>query len=215
MPPVGPVDDAVVDATLSHLNRQVAGLVRFQRLTGCRPGDACLLRRCDIDTSVPVWVYTPSRRNGKHRGRPRAVHIGPEAQQLLAEFPTADPADYVFDPRTAVAERNARRSAERQTPRYPSHMERNAAKRVADPKRAAGARYTSTAYAHAVARACDTAKVPHWHPNQLRHTFATRVRREFGLEEAQVVLGPEKAGVAPVYREKNRALAARVTAEIG
>jgi hypothetical protein len=39
--PVVPVDDAVVDATLPFLGRHVRGLVEFQRLTGCRPGEAC------------------------------------------------------------------------------------------------------------------------------------------------------------------------------
>ena len=45
--PVGPVDDAVVDATIPFLNRHVRGLVEFQRLTGCRPGEAGRARsRC-------------------------------------------------------------------------------------------------------------------------------------------------------------------------
>ena len=43
--PIGPVEDSVVDATLPQLNRHVRGLVEFQRLTGCRPGEACRLRR--------------------------------------------------------------------------------------------------------------------------------------------------------------------------
>ena len=33
----------------------------------------------------------------------------------------------------------------------------------------------------------------HWHPNQLRHTHGTRVRKEYGLEAAQVVLGHARA----------------------
>ena len=36
--PVGPVADAVVDATLPALPAVVADMVRLQRLTGCRPG---------------------------------------------------------------------------------------------------------------------------------------------------------------------------------
>jgi integrase len=38
--PVGPVDDAAVDATLPFLGRHIRGLVEIQRLTGCRPGEA-------------------------------------------------------------------------------------------------------------------------------------------------------------------------------
>jgi integrase len=58
--PVGPVEVAVIEATLPFLNRFVAGLVQFQRLTGCRPGEACAVRRCDIDTGGPVWLYEPT-----------------------------------------------------------------------------------------------------------------------------------------------------------
>jgi len=57
--------------------------------------------------------------------------------------------------------------------------------------------------------------VPHWAPNQLRHSAATRVRRELGLEAAQVVLGHAAADVTQVYAESNRALAQRVMREIG
>ncbi len=53
--PIGPVEDAVVEATLPHLSRRVRGLVEFQRLTGCRPGEACTVRRCDPDTGGAIW----------------------------------------------------------------------------------------------------------------------------------------------------------------
>ncbi|WP_439627603.1 tyrosine-type recombinase/integrase [Gemmata sp.] len=55
----------------------------------------------------------------------------------------------------------------------------------------------------------------HWHPNQLRHTHGTEVRKRYGLEAAQVVLGHESADVTQVYAERDAALAARVAAEIG
>ncbi len=35
--PVMPVDDATVQATLPHLSPVVADMIRFQRITGCRP----------------------------------------------------------------------------------------------------------------------------------------------------------------------------------
>jgi integrase len=54
-----------------------------------------------------------------------------------------------------------------------------------------------------------------WHPNQLRHTRATEVRRQYGLEAAQVVLGHAKADVTQVYAERNLGLAERIAAEIG
>jgi integrase len=45
--PVLPVDSAVVEATVPHLPAVVRDMVRFQSLTGCRPGEACILRPCD------------------------------------------------------------------------------------------------------------------------------------------------------------------------
>lgn len=246
--PVGPVADDVVEATLLHLNRHVAGLVRFQQLTGCRPGEACQLRRCDIDTSGAVWLYRPSRHKTAHRGKTRVIPIGPKAQALLAGFPTDAP-EYVFSPARAVAEARAARSTARATPKYPSHMKRNEKKRVKRPRRQAGSRYTGSSYVHAVLRACEKAFPPPpplaqregetakawaarltpgqkdelkawrdahgWHPNQLRHSYATAVRKAHGLEAAQVLLGHAKADVTQLYAEKNTSLAAEIAAKVG
>ncbi len=179
----------------------------------------------------------------------RTITIGPKAQALLKEFFTPDIAAYLFSPRRAVEERMAERSARRKTPRYPSHMARNAAKRVADPKRRLREKYDRGSYGLAIDRACDQAfplpdhlaqqpgetharwwgrltpdqraevkawrKAHRWHPNQLRHTFATQVRRKHGLEAAQVLLGHSRADVTQVYAERDEKLAVAVAAEIG
>jgi integrase len=247
--PVGPVDDATVDATLPYLNRHVRGLVEFQRLTGCRPGEACLVRREDIDTGGAVWLYKPATHKTAWRGKARVIAIGPRAQEALREFFTASLTDYLFSPARAVEELHAERSAKRKTPRFPSHMTRNAKKRTANPTRPPDEKYNAASYAHAVARACDKAFLPPtplaqrddethaewwdrltdvqrgevkawrkahcWHPNQLRHSFATRVRKGHGLEAAQVLLGHSRADVTQVYAERNEALAAEIAAKIG
>src|SRR5262245_7872974 len=98
---VGPVDDAVVDATLPFLNRHVRGLVEFQRLTGCRPGEACRVRRRDIDTGGTIWLYRPPQHKTAHRGKSRIVAVGPKAQHVLREFFTPDLDAYLFSPRLA------------------------------------------------------------------------------------------------------------------
>jgi integrase len=247
--PVLPVDDATVDATLPFVNRHVRGLIEFQRLTGCRPGEACLLRRADIDTTAEVWEFRPQHHKNAHRGKARVIAIGPKAQQLLEEYFTDDPAVYLFSPRRAMEELRAARSANRATPRFPSHMRRNAAKRKAKPERAPDERYTTASYGRCVSRACDLAFPPpaplakrpdeiqsgwedrlsaghkaelavwqaahRWHVNQLRHTFATRVRKAHGLEAAQVLLGHSRADVTQIYAERNTELASRVAAKIG
>ena len=104
------------------------------------------------------------------------------------------------------------RSARRATPKYPSHIKRNKAKRKGNP---IAERYSVTAYDRAVARAAKKAGVAPWHPNQLRHSVATRIRKEYGLEAAQVLLGHSRADVTQVYAERNEQLAATVAAKIG
>lgn len=58
-------------------------------------------------------------------------------------------------------------------------------------------------------------KAHHWHPNQLRHTFAIRVRKQHGLEAAQVMIGHARADVTQIYAERNAALAVSVAQQIG
>ena len=60
----------------------------------------------------------------------RVIAIGPRAQGVLKLFFTPDINDYLFSPQRAVEELRAARSANRKTPRWPSHLDRNAAKRV-------------------------------------------------------------------------------------
>ncbi len=247
--PIGPVEDSVVDATVPHLNRHVRGLIELQRLTGCRPGEACRIRRCNIDTSGAVWLYAPPQHRTAWKGKRRVIAIGPKAQAMLREFFTPDLSDYLFSPTRAVEEFRADRAAERKTPRYPSHMKRNEQKRAKNPKRCPTARYKRFSYLTAVTRGCDRAFPPvgelarwenesvakwlarltteeraavkvwqrehRWHPNQLRHSFATRVRKQHGLEAAQVLLGHARADVTQIYAERNEELATTIAASVG
>jgi hypothetical protein len=48
---------------------------------------------------------------------------------------------------------------------------------------------------------CDKAKVPRWHPHQLRHNAATWLRKEFGLDIARVVLGHRSPQITEHYAE--------------
>ena len=247
--PVQPVRDEAVDAILPHVSRPVRGLIEFQRLTGCRPGEACMIRRVDIDTAGKVWLYRPPQHKCGWRGKPRIIAIGPKAQDLLKMFFTSNLDDFLFSPRRAVEEQLIEPAKNRVTPRYPSHMRRNAERRVKTPRRKPDEFYDPTSYGKAVARGCDFAFPPpgtlrkqegetkaewkdrlsaaqreelvkwqrehRWHPNRLRHSFATRTRRDYGLEAAQVLLGHSKADVTQVYAERNLDLAVSVAAQIG
>jgi integrase len=247
--PVPPVSDEVIDATLPHLGRHVRGLVEFQRFTGCRPGEACAIRRTDIDMIDAVWLYRPHQHKGSWRGKERVIAIGPKAQDFLRPFFTKNLEDYLFSPRRAMQELRAERAAKRETPRYPSHMKRNSSKRKRKPHRAPAEKYNRISYFNAILRACDRAFPPpgdlaqhhdetlkqwnarltekqraelkewraanRWAPNQLRHSHGTKVRKQFGLEAAQVALGHAKADVTQLYAERNLELAVKVAEKIG
>jgi integrase len=58
-------------------------------------------------------------------------------------------------------------------------------------------------------------KAHRWHPNQLRHTKATELRREFGLDAARAVLGHRSPQVTEVYAEIDVAKAAQVMERLG
>ena len=54
-----------------------------------------------------------------------------------------------------------------------------------------------------------------WSPNQLRHTRATEVRTEHGLDSVQAVLGHRHARVSEIYGELNTAKAVEVARRSG
>src|SRR5204862_5691901 len=89
MPPVEPVSEEHVRATLPFLRPAVRAMVQVQLLTGMRPGEVCQLRPCDLDTTGPVWQFRPVQHKTAHRNKPRVVSIGPKAQALLAGFSPA------------------------------------------------------------------------------------------------------------------------------
>ncbi|MFV1967217.1 MAG: tyrosine-type recombinase/integrase [Pirellulaceae bacterium] len=211
--PVTPVEDATVDATLPHLPCVVADMVCFQRLTGCRPQDVYNLRPRDVDTSGAVWLYRPGKHKAAHHGRERIVLIGPKAQDILRPYLLRDKEAPCFSPADSEKKRRCAQHANRKTPlSCGNHPGTN---RTRKPKRTAGDRYDRNSYARAVKRACDKAGVEHWSPNQLRHSAGTQIRKEYGLEAAQVILGHAKADVTQIYAERDLARAVEIMREVG
>ncbi|HXD85104.1 MAG TPA: tyrosine-type recombinase/integrase [Urbifossiella sp.] len=159
--PIRPVSKEVVDATLPFLNRYVSGIVQFMWHTGCRPGEACDIRRIDIDMNGDgkTWVYTPPYHKNQWRGHARPIFIGAQGQAILKDFFTVNIGEPLFAPTKAVKERNEARSMKRTTPLYPSHAARNAA--IAARKKAAKwqcrEKYDKDSLHQAIERACDRA----------------------------------------------------------
>lgn len=209
--PVVPVTGATVQTILPHLPLVVADMVRFQRLTGARPSEVCLLRPCDIDRSDDVWAYRPGSHKTEHQGRQRVIYIGPKARDILRPYLLRPAETYCFTPLESERRRRAEQRSRRKTKVQPSQM--NRCKRR--PRWAPGCRYNTDSYRRAIHRACDRAGVKRWGPNRLRHSCATEVRRQFGLEAAQVVLGHASADITQLYAERDQELAKAVVRKIG
>jgi integrase len=209
--PVMPVSDEVVEKTLPCLPEVVADMVRFQRLTGCRPGEVCALRPRDVDRSGEIWRYVPASHKMEHRDRPRVIFIGPKARAVLAPYLLRAADAYCFSPDDTDRRRKAKLRAKRATPVQPSQVDRS----TPNPKRKPGQRYNKNSYGCAIRRACAKAGVECWGPNRLRHSAATEIRSRYGLEAAQVILGHAKADVTQVYAERDLELAAKIMKEVG
>ena len=185
------------------------------------------MRPCDVDRGGDVWQYRPADHKNAYRGRERIIYIGPQAQQVLLPYLLRDASAYCFSPAESEQKRHVELRKKRQSRVQPSQRNR----RKARPKRTARTAYDKDSYQRAIKRAVEKSNrertkeaaemgikpmlLPHWHANQLRHSKATQVRRQFGLEAAQVSLGHAKADVTQVYAERDSALAVEVARKIG
>lgn len=211
------VPDAVIEATLPHLPRPVAGLVRLQRTCGARSGEILGLRARDIDTTRPIWVCRLESHKTAHLGKARVLTFGPKAQAVLREHMRGKPPwAVIFSPQDSLQERaeaaeNHRRPDQKPNPRKTD--------------RTVGERYCTRGYAVAIMRGIAKANaarkagglppIPHWTPHMLRHAFATEARQHCSMDAVQAVLGHSTADMTQHYAALDLAKAAEVAAAIG
>lgn len=222
--PIRPIADAVVALAEPFLSRQVLAVAKLQRLTGARPGELLPLRKCDIDRSGEIWSIGLSDHKMDYMEKKRSIYFGPQAQAVLAPFLLRPDDAYLFCPAEADHERITTRTQQRTTPPGLGHVAKGS-------RQERGDHYTTHSYRRALERAqrqanrwaqggmvCDNRAwvIERWAPNQLRHTAATEIRRKYGLEAAQVVLGHSSAVITDaVYAERDRGVVERVMREIG
>lgn len=253
--PIKPVPEEFVSAVFPYVAPQIKAMIQLQNLTGMRPGEVCIMRGCDLDSTAIIWAYRPAKHKTQSRGHERVIYLGQRCREIIEPFLKPDMTAYLFSPRAAEEWHRERRRAARKTPL--SCGNRAGTNRVANPKRQPRDRYTVISYGQAIKRACESAfplpkelarerisrnrgtrwetiaewrarlngenwgrvlqwRAEHtWHPNQLRHSAATRLRRVYGLEAAQVILGHKTLTVTQVYAEKNVEAAKQVMAEVG
>ena len=181
--PVAPVKASVVQATLPYLTSEVADMVWFIRLTGCRPSEARRMKLCRIrDRNRAVWRYVPKRHKNSHKKKQRHIAIGPQGQAIiLAHTAGRYPTEYVFTPRRSVPRnKDGTPSARKPSPRV-------------------GARFTKDVLARAIRRACIDAGIEPWTPYQLRYLRLGECRRQGGREMARSVAGHSNATMTDHY----------------
>ena len=241
-PPVKSVSEERVAAVRPFVTPQIWAMINLQLWSACRPGEACLMRAIDINMQGPIWEYRPHSHKAEHHGKERVIYLGPHAQEIIRRWLRTDLHAYLFSPKEGRAWCQAQRAKNRKTPK--PKKERTPQRKL-QPKRAPGERYTNHAYDHAITRACEVAfgmpaalrRMPKesdaderqrlgrlaaewrerhcWHPNQLRHTAATRIRAAYGIELARIILGHSSVTTSEIYAEIDREKAKEIMGKIG
>lgn len=206
-----PVD--LIERTISMLTQVQADMIRFQRLTGCRPGEVCKLKPQMVNRSGDVWEIELDEHKTAYRGRTRVLYVGPQAQRVLAPYLLRAETSYCFSP---IESEQLRRAALHEARRTPMSCGNSPGTNVArKPRKTPGDHYSTQSYARAIRYACARGKIPVWSPNQLRHNAATEIRAQFGLDAASVILGHSEVGVTQVYAEQDRNKAIEIAKKIG
>jgi integrase len=211
--PIKPVPDEYVGAVRPHVSRQIWAMIELQRLCAARPGEIVQLRGIDIDMSGQIWVFRPAKHKTQIHGHKREIYLGPKARAIIEPFLKLDPQAYLFDPRDTDRERREALTKARRTPL--SCGNRTGTNRTETPKRQLDCSYTRMSYYRAVIRGCDAAGIPRWHVNQLRHSRATELRKSFGIEGCQAVLGHSRVETSQIYAERLSETALKIAAAVG
>jgi integrase len=225
------VDIATIQATLPYLSPVVRDMIELQLASGMRPGELCIVRPCDIDRSGDVWEYIPARHKTQHLDHDRKIQIGPKGQDILRPYLLRPTDAYCFSAKESAEWHRRERHAARTTPLSCGSIPGSNRKRR--PRRCPRDKFDVASYRRAIHRACDLAFPPpdeiandsatvekwrsdhRWSPHQLRHTAATRIRKEFDIEAAKAVLGHSATNVTGIYAEIDRGRAVQVAKMIG
>ena len=149
-----------------------------------------------------------------HEDCPRLIVLGERSQSILTPYLMDcqdTPEKWLFSPKESVTERKTKLREKRKTKVQPSQVDR----RKPNPKRPIKDQYSKESYRRCIARAAQKAGVPHWFPNQLRHTALTAIRAMEGIEAAQVMANHKNIAVTEIYAEKDIAKARELARKYG
>lgn len=187
------VPQVLVDATLLCLTPIVADMVRLQQLLGCRPGEVCSITPAMVDRSTEVWTITLDSHKNAWRGKTRTLYAGPKSQAILSKYLLRAENSACFSPIESEKQRLKAKHEARVTPLNQGN--RPGSNVARKPRTKPGPAFTTGTYARSILYACKRAfpspktltkeaekqwNADHsWSPNQLRHSTATFIRKEF------------------------------------
>lgn len=203
---IAPVPVEYFPLIMPHLKPLYQALLKVHIETGMRVKELCSMRWSEITEVEPgvLWCYSPAEHKNSHRGDTRTIYIKQHFIDLMRSVrkPLWD-ADAVWCQRGVG--RHAGYSGMISADCYGRAIE-GAQKRYNEGRISieAGARTDKKKFKYTSAKRVPMA---HWTPLQIRHTYATQVRRTHGLEGAQAVLGHSTIDATQIYAEKRDDLA--------
>lgn len=215
---VDPVPDDILDKTLAVATPTIAAMIQTQLLTGMRSGEMVSMRVCDLKRDGDLLIYRPISHKTEHHDKDRVIVLGPQAQKIIKPFidRRSKLSEFVFLPAEAHRERLEQIGFAKVTA---YQMSRSTFK--------PGRSYKTETYYGQVYRTCDRAfdadgtrrakrdYAHRWHPHQLRHNAATRLRAMFGIEAANDALGHSSFNMTALYAEKSLNRQKEIAAKAG
>ena len=177
--PVRSPELEAVELTLPLMPPPLRSMMRLIMLTGMRPGEARIMRACDLElvnhNGERLICYTPSSHKTAYLGKRRVVFIAGQGVELVNRRISTLIGSSLFEP--------------------------NSQGYLFSPENDGERCYGYNSVHQGVRRACERARVK-WTPNQLRHLYATRSRADgIQLELIGDLLGHSDVRTTLIYAE--------------
>lgn len=182
---VPPADMSAVCRAARFLTRTLRAMLHVQLLTGMRPQDVCGLTGAEID-------------------RPGVVL---DSVQIWVYRPTQHKTRWRGHSKAIAIGPRAQRLLR-------PFLDAAGDGPLFTPSRKGAKPYTTAGYDRRIAEACVKAGVK-FHANQLRHSAATTIQREFDLDAARATLGHRDAQITTRYADRDLKRAAEVAKRLG
>ncbi len=210
--PVRAVRRPDVAAVEPFVRPVVWAMIEVQWLTGMRSGELVSMRGADLEVGGEVWLYRPRRHKTEGIGSVRVVDLGPRAQAAIRPYLVGDGEAFLFmtDQGTSYRVDSYRRAIRRACDlAFPADPPLG--RRADETDRARVARLDEVQRAELAA----WQRSRRWFPHQLRHSAATRLARDYGIEAARAVLGHKSLVTTELYAEVDRRAVRRIVRDTG